>query len=397
MAEMISPSSAEKNNTNSAEIGGMSVAEKESRREKIIVRTSVIGILANIFLAAFKAAVGLFSHSISVVLDAVNNLSDALSSVITIIGTKLSRKPADKKHPLGYGRVEYLSAVIIAVIVLYAGVTSLVESVKKIISPETPDYGAVSLVIIAVAVLVKIFLGTYVSRTGKKVNSDSLIASGKDALMDAVISASVLLAAGIYLLFGISLEAYLGAVISAVIIKSGFEMLRDTVSSILGERIDEETSKELKKAIASYPEVMGAYDLVLHAYGPEKLIGSVHIEVNASLKAPELDALERRIQADVYQKFGVVLTGISVYSVDTADEETARLYESVRETVMGYDHVLQLHGFYLDKAANTVRFDVIIDFEVKDRAALFAQIAKEVQSMHPEYLICPTLDSDVSD
>ncbi|MBQ9247827.1 MAG: cation diffusion facilitator family transporter, partial [Ruminococcus sp.] len=168
-------------------------------RQKVIVRTSVIGILANLFLAGFKAAVGLFSNSISVVLDAVNNLSDALSSVITIIGAKLSAKPADKKHPLGYGRIEYLSAVIIAVIVLYAGISSLIESIKKIITPETPDYSATALIIIAVAVLVKIILGTFVMRTGRKVSSDSLVASGKDALMDSIISASVLVAAVIYL------------------------------------------------------------------------------------------------------------------------------------------------------------------------------------------------------
>ena len=155
-------------------------------RQKIIVRTSVIGILANVFLAAFKAAVGLLANSISVVLDAVNNLSDALSSVITIIGAKLSVKPADKKHPLGYGRIEYLSSVIIAVIVLYAGISAAVESVKKIITPDAPDYSAVSLIIIGVAVLVKIILGTYVSRTGKKVNSDSLIASGKEADYDKI-------------------------------------------------------------------------------------------------------------------------------------------------------------------------------------------------------------------
>ena len=163
------------------------------------MRTSIIGIIANLALAAFKAAVGLLANSISVTLDAVNNLSDALSSVITIIGAKLSVKPADKKHPLGYGRIEYLSSMIIALIILYAGISAAIESVKKIITPETPDYSATSLIIIAVAVVVKIVLGTYVSRVGKKVNSDSLAASGKDALMDSIISASVLVAAVIYI------------------------------------------------------------------------------------------------------------------------------------------------------------------------------------------------------
>ena len=150
------------------------------KRDKIIVRTSVVGIVTNVLLAAFKAAVGLAANSIAVVLDAVNNLSDALSSIITIVGTKLSGKLPDKKHPLGYGRIEYLSAMIVAGIVLYAGITAFVESVKKIIRPETPEYGTISLVIIAVAVVVKIVLGRYVKAQGKRVNSGALVASGSD-------------------------------------------------------------------------------------------------------------------------------------------------------------------------------------------------------------------------
>ncbi len=366
-------------------------------RQKVIVRTSVIGILANVFLAGFKAAVGLLSNSISVVLDAVNNLSDALSSVITIIGAKLSTKPSDKKHPLGYGRVEYLSAVIIAVIVLYAGVTSMVESVKKIIEPETPDYSAVALIIIGVAVLVKVLLGTYVMRTGRRVNSDSLIASGKDALMDSIISASVLVAAVIYLIWGVSLEAYLGVIISVFIIKAGFEVLRDTVSQILGERIDSELSKQIKAELCAYPQVKGAYDLILHAYGPESLVGSVHIEVDHTLSAVELDVLERRITAEIYEKYQVALTGISVYAVDHDDPETDGLYRAIRDEVTADEHVLQMHGFNLDKKTKTVVFDLIISFDVPDRKIYYQRIVEQLRQAHPGYTFYVTLDTDISD
>ena len=185
----------------------------ESSREKTIIRTSVIGIIANVFLAGFKAVVGLMANSLAIVLDAVNNISDAGSSLITIVGTKLAGKEPDKKHPFGYGRIEYLSAMIISVIVLYAGITSFVESVRQIIPPETPDYSPVSLIIVGVAVVVKILLGRYVKSVGERVNSDSLINSGKDATLDSVISASTLAAAGIFLIFGLSLEAWLGALI----------------------------------------------------------------------------------------------------------------------------------------------------------------------------------------
>ena len=226
-------------------------------REKVIVRTGIIGILANLFLSAFKAVIGIISGSIAITLDAVNNLSDALSSVITIIGAKLANKKPDKKHPYGHGRVEYISAMVIAVIVLYAGVTSLAESVKKIINPETPDYSAAGLIIIAAAVAVKIVLGLYVKKTGEQVKSDSLIASGQDALLDAVISTSTLAAAGIFMLWNISLEAWLGAVISLVIIKAGVDMLREAYSSVLGERADRELAEEIQKTILGFEDVTG--------------------------------------------------------------------------------------------------------------------------------------------
>ncbi|MEE1110227.1 MAG: cation diffusion facilitator family transporter, partial [Lachnospiraceae bacterium] len=276
-------------------------AKKQSSRERIIIKTSVIGIAANIFLSAFKAAVGLASNSIAIVLDAVNNLSDALSSVITIIGTRLAGKPADKKHPFGHGRIEYITAMIIAVIVLYAGITSLLESVKKIIHPETAEYKVTALIIVAVAVIVKLVLGRYVFTVGKRVHSDSLIASGQDASFDAIISASTLVAALIFMFLHISLESWLGAAISIVIIKSGFEMLSDTIAEVLGKRVEPEIAETVKRMVEETPEVRGAYDLTLHNYGPEKLIGSVHVEVDEDVPISRIDEMSREIQHRVYE------------------------------------------------------------------------------------------------
>ena len=246
-------------------------------RKKRIVRTSVIGIIANLFLAGFKAVIGFMSNSIAIVLDAVNNLSDALSSVITIIGTRIAGRKPDKEHPYGHGRAEYLTAAIIAIIILYAGVSSLAESVKKLIHPETPDYGPAALIIVSVAIVAKLALSVYVKRTGEQVNSDALIASGQDARNDAVISAATLAAAGIYLIWGLSIEAFLGVVISLMILKAGYEMLRQTISRILGERIDNDLARAVKAVILRFPDVSGAYDLILHSYGPDLLMGSVHI------------------------------------------------------------------------------------------------------------------------
>ena len=370
---------------------------KEKSRDQVIVRTSIVGIAANVLLAAFKAAVGTLTHSIAITLDAVNNLSDALSSVITIVGTKLAGKPADKKHPLGYGRIEYLSAMIISVIVLYAGITSFTESVRKIVHPETADYSAAALLIVAVAVAVKIVLGRYVKGVGRKVNSDSLVNSGQNAMLDSIISASTLAAAGIYIASGVSLEAWLGAVISVVIIKSGIDMLRETLSQILGQRADSSLTKQIKSIITSFEGVHGAYDLILHDYGPDRYQGSVHIEIPDTWTADRIDALQRKIAARVYQETGVILTGIGIYSMNTKDDEAHRVQTAVTEAVMSTEYVIQIHGFYVDLLQKMMRFDIIVDFAAGDRKAVYREAVDKVQKLYPEYRIIVVMDSDVSD
>ncbi len=370
------------------------IQELQMTRDHVIVRTSVIGIIANVFLAGFKAVVGLVSHSIAVTLDAVNNLSDALSSVITIVGTKLAGRKPDKKHPLGYGRIEYLSAMIVAAIVLYAGITSFVESVKKIIHPEAADYSAVSLIIIASAVVVKLLLGRYVKAQGEKVNSGSLVASGSDALFDAILSASVLLSAVIFMLTGLSLEAYVGVVISCFIIKSGIEMLCETLDDILGSRVDRELIAEIRKTVCEDEAVSGAYDLILHAYGPEKYYGSVHVEVPDTMTADEIDKMERRIAENVYQKHGVAMTGIGIYSVNTKNDEVKEMRSNIRHIISGREGVLQTHGFYVDLEQKIISMDVILDFALEDREKTFAGIREDIQKAYPDYSLRIAMDID---
>ena len=367
------------------------------QREKGIIRTSIIGIIANIFLAGFKAVVGLLSKSVAITFDAVNNLSDALSSIITIIGAKIAGKQPDKKHPLGHGRVEYLSAMIIAIIILYAGVTALIESIKKIIHPETPDYSTAAIVIVTVAIFVKIFLGLYVRKKGQEYKSDALVGSGKDALFDAVISTATLIAAIVFILSGVSLESYLGVIISGIIIKSGIDMLRETISEILGERVDADLARNVKQIITEFPDVGGAYDLVIHNYGPEKMIGSVHIEVPEKMTARELDKLGRDITMKVYEETGVLMTGVSVYSINSEDEEAVQIEKDIKEVCLSHDGVLEVHGFYLERSDNTVRFDVIIDYDIKDRESIYNHITAEIQEKYPGYKICPLLDVDMSE
>ena len=366
-------------------------------REKTVIRTSVAGIITNLFLVAFKAFIGLASHSVAVISDAVNNLTDALSSVITIVGTKLAGKAPDKKHPLGYGRVEYLSAMIVSAIVLYAGITALVDAVKKIIHPETPEYSTVSLIIIAAAVVVKLLLGTFTIRKGTQVNSGSLIASGKDARNDAVLSASVLASAMIYFFFHISLEAWVGAVIGVLIIKAGLEMISEAVNEMLGMRVSSELSGRIRGILAAHEEVRGVYDLLLNNYGPDRYIASVHVEVDEQMTARQFDALTRALQLAVYKETGVILATVGLYSVNTGSGEAAQLWEEVRRKVLSHEGVLQFHGFYADTEHMVMTFDIILDFAVADRNALYREICEEITAAYPEYKVHITLDVDVAD
>lgn len=370
-------------------------SSEKSRKTKII-RTSLIGIFTNLLLVVFKTIVGIVSNSIAIILDAVNNLSDALSSVITIVGTKLAGKEADKEHPFGHGRIEYLSAMMISIIILYAGFTALIESVKKIINPEVADYSIITIITIIVAVVVKVLLGLYVKSVGKKVNSDSLVNSGEDALLDAVISFSTIVAALVYLIWGISLESWLGAVISIIIIKSGFDMSKETLSKILGERVDAELARNIKKTIASYPEVSGAYDLVMNNYGPDSYNGSVHIAVLDTMTVDELDKLTRRITGEVYQKYGVLLTAVGIYSINTKNDEVENALKTISSIVLKEKYVLQLHGFYFNKDDKSIRFDIVVSFDAKNRQEVHDSVLNAIQKNFPSYSIQIGMDIDFS-
>ena len=370
---------------------------KTISREKIIVRTGIIGIVANVLLASFKALIGLAVHSTAMVLDAVNNFSDVLSSVVTIIGTKIASRKPDKKHPLGHGRVEYLAQMIIAALILYAGITALIESIKKIINPVDPEHSTLSLVIISVAIVVKIFLGLYVKKQGKNAKSDLLISSGTDALFDAILSTAVLISAVILIFFKFNIEAYVSIIISLFILKAGFEIIKEAVDDMLGHRVEAEYTRKVKETVTTFPEVYGAYDIVLHNYGPDRYLGSVHIEIDDRMTADKIDTLTRNITSKVYEETGIILTAVGVYSNNSSDEKLMKMRKEITELVVDHKHILQLHGFYVDEEKKKITFDVVVDFEEQDREGLIAHIKDDVKKVLPEYELHVAIDSDISD
>jgi len=362
-------------------------------RQDKIVKTSIIGIVVNLILVAFKATIGILVNSIAITLDAVNNLTDALSSIITIIGAKLAGKAPDESHPYGYGRIEYFSSIIIAAIVLWAGITSFMESWPKIFNPDVTSYTTVSLIIIAVAVVVKFVLGKYVKNIGEEINSQALVASGSDAFFDGILSLATLVAAIISIFYNISLEGILGVIISVVIIKASLEMIKETVDSMLGDRIDSELSHNIKQSICEFPGVYGAYDLTLHNYGPENMQGSVHIEVDDDMTAVEIQRLTRQISAKILKEHTVLLNGIGIYA---KNDKFNNIRNDLYEITSKYPEIKEIHAFMVYEDEGLITWDMIVDFSA-DREEIKQNVLNEINSKHPQFNYMIIDDYDVSD
>ena len=365
-------------------------------RGKKIIQTSLVGIFANLGLVVIKAIVGLFAMSIAIIMDAINNLSDALSSVITIVGTKLAQKKPDEKHPYGHGRVEYLTSLIISVIIIIAGSAAIVESILAIIENNLPQFEIWSVILIAIAVLVKIAISFFFRYRGKKLNSDALKGSGIDALFDAFLSLGTLIAIIVALIWKVNIEGYIGVIIGLFMIKSGIGVLRGSLSSIIGERTSKETSEAIKKLVCSNPEVKGAYDLIVNNYGPDRGIGSIHIEVDDNLTAKEIHPLTRRIAVQVYNEFGIIMT-IGIYASNSSDQEIVKIRDAIRDEVFSHPTIKQMHGFYVDQESKTISFDLIVDFKDKDSAALIKEIHDKLVDKFPDYHFYIVEDKDFTD
>ena len=365
-------------------------------REKKIIQTSIIGIIANVFLVIGKAIIGILAHSVAIITDAINNLSDSLSSAITIIGTKLSNKKPDKKHPYGHGRVEYLTSLIIGIIVLAAGVMAIYESIKTLIEKPVVDHGVASLIIIGAAIVVKIGVSIYFSKVGKQVNSEPLKASGKDAFFDALLSVATLIGIGTSMIWGINIEGYIGILIGLFILKTAYEILHDGVSLIIGERASQEEIDQIKHLVGSFKEVKGAYDLIINNYGTGRIIASIHIEVDDKMSAIEIHHLTRNISAKVYAETGAILT-VGIYATNETKPEVKEIKDFVYNLVEKDPDIIQIHGFYLDEDTKLISFDLIFDFKYPNPQKRIAEVITLLKEKYPEYSFYVIQDTDFSD
>ncbi|MCQ2569271.1 MAG: cation diffusion facilitator family transporter [Candidatus Saccharibacteria bacterium] len=368
-----------------------------NKRSRKIIRISIIGIITNLALAGFKIFVGLLSNSFAIILDAVNNLSDSLSSIVTIIGASFASKGPDRNHPMGHGRAEYLSTVIIGMLIIYMGFSALIEAIKKMITPEHVNYQLSTAIVVVVAIIVKIVLGIYYQKRGKKLDSDALIGSGIDALYDAIISIATLAAIITFFMTGWEIEPVLSTGISLFILRSGAKLIYESFNTILGRRADSGLTMHIKEDIAEVEGVNGAFDLTMHDYGKGYIAASVNIEVDRRLVAAEIDDISRKIQKIIYKKYHITLNSIGIYAVDLRDPTIDRLWHTIGDVAKKYEHIKEIHGFRVDQDECEISFDVVIDFVPKNRRSYYQKFCREAQKAVPGYIIEARLDSDVSD
>ena len=361
-------------------------------RNKLIVRTSGVGIGANLLLVAGKVAVGLMANSVAIVSDAVNNLTDALSSIVTMVGTRLAGKRPDKKHPFGHGRLEFVTSAIIGMLIFVAGASAIYSSIRDLVEGSEPTYDVYSFVVIGIAVAVKVALGLYFRHVGKATNSDALKASGVDALWDSVLSAGTLVGAGISYATGVHPEGYIGIAIGLFILKSAVDVFRESASKIIGERTDPELVKAMVADIANHPQVKGVYDLIIHNYGTDRNVAGVHVEVADSMTARDIQQLEREIAFVCYTKYNTVMT-VGIYAENSESPFARETGEKVYAITGAHPEIIQTHGFFLDEKNHNVSVDIIVDFD-KPADEVCAQVKQEIEALLPDYQVVVVLDRD---
>ena len=371
------------------------LAKQQDERKKRIVKVGLWGVAVNFVYALLKGIIGMLSGSIAILIDAANNLNDAISSVIAVGGIKLAMRPADKYHPFGHGRIEYVSAMVISALIVILGITSFYNAVGKIIHPTETHYETPMLIVMATGVAAKLWLGIYTLRAGKREKSDSLNGSGAENLFDSLVTLGTIASALILIIWHIDLDGWMAAILSTVLVKAGLKILRRTFNEILGRRIDSQFSQMLKKEIKAFPKVAGAYDLIVNNYGPDSMVGSVNIEVPEQTTAKEIHELTQNIKQYIHQEYNIHLA-VGIYA-QSQNPETIKLREEIAAAVMKHPGAMEIHGFLLNENQKKISFDVVADFSVKNHHTFCNQIATQLHAAFPKYTFAVNADLDYSD
>ena len=362
-------------------------------REGIVTVTSGLGIAVNLLIAAVKVVLGLLTASIAIVSEGVNNAADALTSILTLVGTKLSRKHPDEKHPFGYGRVEYLTGLVISALILFTGAEVLISSVKLIFHPEELSVSGLSILIVAVSAVVKFALGIYTIRMGRKADSAALEAVGTESRNDSFASAITILSAAIFLLFHVSVDAYAGVLTTLLILKAGFDALKETVSDLIGRPGERELAEKLYQEIRETDGVLSAADMMLHNYGPEAWSGSVNLEIDHEKSVGEVYRTLHALQLRILQEHRVTMV-FGIYAVDNDHEETRQVRKTVGSYVQAHDHIRGFHAVYLDPDSDRLYCDLVVDYDLQDWDGLREDFTACMQRAFPDRELMLTIETE---
>lgn len=328
-------------------------------RTKYGTLSGVVGIISNLILCTLKIFAGIFSGSVSITADGINNLSDAGSSIITLIGFKLSSKPADEDHPYGHERIEYLTGVIISFIILFIGISLMTSSFDKVMNPEEMDVSSIIFVILGISILIKCWLAVFFRFNGKAISSDTLLATSQDSLNDCISTGAVILGMIIYKFTGFPIDGYMGLFVSVFILISGVKMLKETMNPLIGEKISPELEEKIALKVLSYEGILGVHDLVVHTYGPNKIFATIHAEVSSTRDILESHDIIDNIEVDFRNELDIDLV-IHMDPIDVTNPETLRLRKLVEEVVSTYDSNLTVHDFRVvhGQTHTNVLFDI---------------------------------------
>lgn len=358
------------------------------------VLSSITGIVLNLILAGAKYAAGVISGSISITADAINNLSDAGSSIVSFFGVKISAKPPDKDHPYGHGRVEYISAFIVSFFVLFMGVELFKDSVDKIINPEPVKFSFLSLAILVISILCKLWLGVFNKNLGKKINSAPMMAVMKDSFSDCLATGVAAISIIVSAFSDINIDGYLGIVVAVFIFIAGFDILRETLGDILGRPPEAEFVEEITEKIMSYPHVCGVHDMIIHDYGPSCRFASVHAEVPSDEDIMELHDIIDGIERDIYNEYGM-LTSIHMDPVVINDERINELRKMTQDAVERIDERLSIHDFRVVEGPSHTNliFDTLLPSDMKchDRE-ICQKIEDEISKIDERFFCVITVD-----
>ncbi len=367
--------------------------QKPGSREGVITVTSVLGLAVNILISAVKIAIGAAVSSIAIISEGIHSGADAATSILTIVGVKLANKRPTRKHPFGYGRVEYLTGLVIAALILYTGLEILTTSVELIFQPAELAIDYLTLAVIAVSALIKFLLGVYTVKKGRQVSSDTLIGLGTECRNDSFASVITILSAVIFLVFRLSVDAYAGMLTALLILKTGFEILRSTLADLLGKSGNRELANALYKEIRSTPGIVNAADMMLHNYGPDAYSASVNIEIDHETTVGEAYQFIHELQLRIMHRYHVTMV-FGIYAVDNKSEGSRKMRSQIAQFVRAHDWVKSYHALYHDRKENCIYCDFIVEYGDFDWEALREEFSAYMQTLYPGCTVDLTVETE---